>query len=198
VGTPLYIAPEGGQRATAKADIYACALIGLELMCPRFRTSMERHTTFSAFRQDGTVPVAVRETAPDLADLLKAMAAKDPERRPTAEEVVWRLRELEHARRGQTRSPDSHASRSRRISTASDLSCTTDESASASGRETPCLQDEELVSPRRKEESPATPGPRAPRLRSLSRFLPDAQVESPNAWNDTPHAYRKRRASSRG
>ena len=35
----------------------------------RFRTSMERHTTFSAFRQDGTVPVAVRETAPDLADL---------------------------------------------------------------------------------------------------------------------------------
>jgi serine/threonine protein kinase len=97
VGTPLYIAPEGGGRATSKADIYGVALIGLELLCPRFETSMERSETFTAFRQTGVVPEHIEDLAPDFVNLLRCMAATEPSQRPSAEEVLRYLREQHYS-----------------------------------------------------------------------------------------------------
>jgi serine/threonine protein kinase len=50
IGTPGYTAPEGGALCTQKADIFSASLILLELLSPRFSTSMERFQTLECFR----------------------------------------------------------------------------------------------------------------------------------------------------
>lgn len=50
IGTPGYTAPEGGALCTEKVDVFSAALILLELLCPRFGTTMERHQTLENFR----------------------------------------------------------------------------------------------------------------------------------------------------
>lgn len=50
IGTPGYTAPEGGALCTEKADVFSASLILLELLCPRFKTAMERYKTLENFR----------------------------------------------------------------------------------------------------------------------------------------------------
>lgn len=94
VGTPAYLPPEvlKGQRADARADIYALGLIGFELLCgrkpaliPESASSVWAKVTllFEAFQKG--LP-RVRELRPDvpegLATLIDACLALEPEGRP--------------------------------------------------------------------------------------------------------------------
>jgi len=94
VGTPAYWAPEAGARAGAPADIYSAALVTLELLCPPFRTSMERAQTLESLREHGKVPAHVENHLPEHASLLKRMARACPDQRPTADEVCAVLKRL--------------------------------------------------------------------------------------------------------
>eukprot|EP00371_Babesia_bovis_P002410 XP_001611057.1 PK4 protein kinase [Babesia bovis T2Bo] len=61
IGTPGYTAPEGGFNCSEKADIYSASLILLELLSPRFKTSMERFAVLENYRNAGTT-VSHRDT----------------------------------------------------------------------------------------------------------------------------------------
>jgi len=94
VGTALYCAPEGGARATKPADIFSAALIILELLCPPFKTHMERVQVLGAFRDRGELPAHINEHHAAHAGLLGAMAHRDPAGRPSAQQVHQRLKQL--------------------------------------------------------------------------------------------------------
>jgi len=94
VGTPAYWAPEAGAHAGAPADIYSAALVTLELLCPPFRTSMERAQILQSLRERGKVPAHVQNHLPEHATLLKSMARACPDQRPTADEVYAELKRL--------------------------------------------------------------------------------------------------------
>jgi len=93
VGTPAYIAPEGGAQATAKADVFSAALIVLELLCPPFATGMERARVFEALRERNNVPDHIDTGLPKHGKLLREMAQVAPEDRPSAKEVYDKLRQ---------------------------------------------------------------------------------------------------------
>jgi len=94
VGTPAYAAPEGGASARWHADIYSAALIILELLCPPYGTVMERVKVLEAFRERQEVPAFVDAGLPEHAALLRRMARRNPEDRPSAEEVHAELKRI--------------------------------------------------------------------------------------------------------
>jgi len=93
LGTPTYCAPEGGASAAGSADIFSAAIIILELLCPTFVTAMERAEVLEAFRERHALPDHF-EGLPDHAKLLKWMAQRSPEARPSAEQVIAELKRL--------------------------------------------------------------------------------------------------------
>eukprot|EP00392_Amoebophrya_sp_AT5.2_P007938 g7957.t1 len=50
-GTPMYMPPEGN-TLNESTDVYAVGLIMLQLLCPRFRTAMERQLLIDAFKSE--------------------------------------------------------------------------------------------------------------------------------------------------
>merc|ERR1712107_66242 len=57
VGTLGYLPPEGNDvRTSDKADIYAVALVLLELLSPRLTTDMQRVTLLEDFKRKGKLP----------------------------------------------------------------------------------------------------------------------------------------------
>ncbi|OEH76708.1 protein kinase (incomplete catalytic triad) [Cyclospora cayetanensis] len=90
IGTPAYAAPEGGGLCDEKADIYSSALILLELLCPRFKTVMERVKTLEAFKLYYEVPQHVSAYRSCWRDLMIEMARPNPQDRPSANEEATR------------------------------------------------------------------------------------------------------------
>lgn len=84
IGTPGYTAPEGGVNCTEKADIYSASLILLEILLPKFTTSMERLTVLENFRNSRAVPAYIEDGLKPWYDLLWQMGDPIPTRRPTA------------------------------------------------------------------------------------------------------------------
>jgi len=100
-GTPGYAAPEQmrpeserGSEAcpcSDKADIFACAVILLELLMPPFGTQMERIEALESFHNQKVVPDYVAKKLPKTRVLLLDMGSTDPSTRPSAEEVCKRF-----------------------------------------------------------------------------------------------------------
>jgi len=97
-GTPGYISPEicesGPKRMcpTDKVDIYACAVIFLELLSPPFQTHMGRVVALERLRQEQAVPDFVHARLPKSCAMLVGMADPDPAARLSAEEVCKQFR----------------------------------------------------------------------------------------------------------
>eukprot|EP01053_Blabericola_migrator_P001446 Blabericola_migrator_1__1445@NODE_137_length_13158_cov_138_292491_g119_i0_p1_GENE_NODE_137_length_13158_cov_138_292491_g119_i0NODE_137_length_13158_cov_138_292491_g119_i0_p1_ORF_typecomplete_len1875_score333_90Pkinase/PF00069_25/2_7e05Pkinase/PF00069_25/2_7e30Pkinase_Tyr/PF07714_17/0_0071Pkinase_Tyr/PF07714_17/4_7e24Kdo/PF06293_14/2e08Pkinase_fungal/PF17667_1/7_8e06WaaY/PF06176_11/1_1e05FTA2/PF13095_6/5FTA2/PF13095_6/0_0046Kinaselike/PF14531_6/5_5e05APH/PF01636_23/0_00013RIO1/PF01163_22/0_00026Y len=89
IGTPGYVAPEGGGNCSEKVDIYTAALILLELLSPRFKTVFERLKSLEAFRNDQTLPEFF-DLPPYTGwqSLMLAMTNKDPTMRPSAQTIL--------------------------------------------------------------------------------------------------------------
>lgn len=97
-GTPGYMAPEimpfSEVCQSEKVDIFACAVILLELLLRPFRTQMERMGVIDKFRNadtPGTVPDFINSRLPKTRLLLREMAEHDPAVRLSAEEVCKRF-----------------------------------------------------------------------------------------------------------
>lgn len=97
-GTPGYAAPEvllttGGRGlndccyCSDKVDIFACAVMLLELLLPPCRTNMERVTLLQRFHSEKTAPDFITRRLPKTWALLSEMGDSDPARRLSAEEV---------------------------------------------------------------------------------------------------------------
>lgn len=89
-GTPGYLAPELLSHASPcsdKADIFACAVILLEVLLPPFRTHMERAEFLEGFRIRNAVPEFFELRLPKTRVLLRDLGAEDPACRLSAEEV---------------------------------------------------------------------------------------------------------------
>mmetsp|Transcript_372 Transcript_372/g.1277 ORF Transcript_372/g.1277 Transcript_372/m.1277 type:complete len:577 (-) Transcript_372:147-1877(-) len=89
-GTPGYAAPELSKRSgppTDKNDIFACAVILLELLLPPFRTHMEFVEELKNFTTGKALPVHIRTRLPKTRTLLHEMGEQDPMMRLSAEEV---------------------------------------------------------------------------------------------------------------
>lgn len=98
-GTPGYAAPEllkstrtgaGGCACSEKVDIFACAIILLELLLPPFRTQMERIVLLDGFRRIKELPDLLQRL-PKTRTLLIEMAEEEPAARLSTEEVVKRF-----------------------------------------------------------------------------------------------------------
>eukprot|EP00929_Paragymnodinium_shiwhaense_P067703 TRINITY_DN34041_c0_g1_i1.p1 TRINITY_DN34041_c0_g1~~TRINITY_DN34041_c0_g1_i1.p1 ORF type:complete len:701 (+),score=145.15 TRINITY_DN34041_c0_g1_i1:68-2170(+) len=101
-GTPGYVAPEvlnfrqgtgptDCSPCTEKVDIYACAVILLELLIQPFRTHMERAHAMDKVFQQRQLPDFVFAKLPKTRALILEMCYPDPASRPSAEEVCKRL-----------------------------------------------------------------------------------------------------------
>jgi serine/threonine protein kinase len=94
-GTPGYTPPEGNLKDVS-TDIYAVALIMLELLCPRFTTNMARESALDRFRheQPPQLPASLSESEylTPLAELVKEMGSHDPTKRPNVKEISTRMK----------------------------------------------------------------------------------------------------------
>ncbi|KAK2197734.1 bifunctional Quinoprotein alcohol dehydrogenase-like superfamily/Protein kinase domain/Protein kinase-like domain superfamily/Protein kinase [Babesia duncani] len=95
IGTPGYAAPESGVSCTPKVDIYSCALILLELLCPRFETVMERLSVLEKFRRTRAIPeyLASEPRLEFWCTLMRRMIDKNPNNRPTSPEIIAMLKQ---------------------------------------------------------------------------------------------------------
>lgn len=102
-GTPEYLAPEA-IRATVKpgdaylTDLYAAGVIGFELLAgaPPYSADSPQRTLLMHLEQP--VPDLARrrpDAPPALARIIRELLSKNPDERPQADEVLWRLRTLE-------------------------------------------------------------------------------------------------------
>lgn len=94
-GTPGYVAPEvlsvEDCPVSDKADIFACAVILLEVLHPPCETKMEWIGLLEGFRSRNAVPEFVEVRLPKTRALLRDMGATDQTCRPSAEEVCKRF-----------------------------------------------------------------------------------------------------------
>jgi serine/threonine protein kinase len=97
-GTPGYMAPEmtavrdaSELRADDKVDIYACAVILLELLLVPFRTQMERAKCFERCWDKKVLPDFISARLPKTRALLLEMCELEPMMRLSAEEVCKRF-----------------------------------------------------------------------------------------------------------
>jgi len=91
-GTLGYMAPELLKKRcvapTEKNDIFACAVILLELLLPPLRTHMERVEEVCNFTLGKALPAFIRMRLPKTRALLHEMGEEDPKMRLSAEEVL--------------------------------------------------------------------------------------------------------------
>jgi serine/threonine protein kinase len=99
VGTYLYSAPEVEEGVYQKADIYSLGVVLIELFS-NFSTGMERANILSRIRQ-GDIPNDWTGDT-DHAVLARMMVDRNPEKRPTARELLQLL-----VQRGRLTDPDS-------------------------------------------------------------------------------------------
>ena len=96
MGTPAYMSPEqaAGEVATAPSDMYAFGLLLQELHTgtPAYDLKADLPTLLDKVRRGDTRPPA--GVARDLGDLLGQLKAVAPSQRPTAVDVVERLRRI--------------------------------------------------------------------------------------------------------
>jgi hypothetical protein len=93
MGTATYLSPEQarGESAGPESDIYSLALVLLELATgQRAFAGVAPEVAFARLRRRPEIP---RTIGPDLAALLRAMTADDPQRRPSAHDVCKTLQE---------------------------------------------------------------------------------------------------------
>lgn len=103
-GTPGYAAPEilkslkatdrskgEGCACSDKVDIFACAVIFLELLHQPFGTQMERVDLLERFHKQKALPDHIQMRLPKTRALLQQMAEPDPTARLSAEEVYKRF-----------------------------------------------------------------------------------------------------------
>jgi len=98
-GTPGYVAPEilraeherEGCSCSDKVDIFACAVVLLELLLPPFDTQMERIGVLHRFHGERTLPDFVNARLAKTRVLLQGMRERDPVVRFSAEEVCKRF-----------------------------------------------------------------------------------------------------------
>ena len=99
VGTATYAAPEQVATRTygPSADIFSFGLILLELSVPNPMTTTdhERMEVMGNVRHRRMVPEAIRRKDPNMADLILDCTAPEPEKRPTAADILKRLEEEE-------------------------------------------------------------------------------------------------------
>lgn len=94
-GTPMYMAPERleGKQASPAADWYAVGVLVFRALTGRHPFVGNPLEVWEAKRERD--PPAPREFAPDVPDdlngLCQALLARDPERRPAADEILARL-----------------------------------------------------------------------------------------------------------
>jgi serine/threonine protein kinase len=94
VGTVAYVAPEqvAGERATPAVDIYAWGLVLLEALTgARAYAGTSVESALARLSRPPDIPASL---PPGWRSLLVAMTARDPQRRPTADQVADRLRAL--------------------------------------------------------------------------------------------------------
>mmetsp|Transcript_28115 Transcript_28115/g.44650 ORF Transcript_28115/g.44650 Transcript_28115/m.44650 type:complete len:601 (+) Transcript_28115:121-1923(+) len=94
-GTPGYVAPEVLSAedcpVSDKSDIFACAVILLEILLPPCGTRMEWNGLLEGFRNRNAVPDFLEVRLPKTRALLRDMGAIDQTCRPSAEEVCKRF-----------------------------------------------------------------------------------------------------------
>jgi len=99
LGTWPYAAPEQLGQADVEygctADIFSLGVIMFELMVPAYSTEMERAEVIEALRRGITPPTVLNEF-PELSRLLISMLAGNPNDRPTAEEALRDIQEIEN------------------------------------------------------------------------------------------------------
>ena len=92
-GTPIYMSPEqaSGETVTPKSDVYSLGILAYELLVGELpyeaRTAMG---WAAAHMRDTPTPVRVHrgDLAPEVAAIVDRCLAKDPDDRPTAEDVA--------------------------------------------------------------------------------------------------------------
>lgn len=99
-GTASYMSPEqvAGQHLTAASDVYSLGLVLLE--CLTGHREYQGKAVEAAAARLARDPRIPRELGTEWHGLLQAMTARDPARRPAAEEVATRLSRLPHPAAG--------------------------------------------------------------------------------------------------
>jgi serine/threonine protein kinase len=94
-GTAAYLAPEQveGRRVGPSTDVYALGLVLLE--CLKGELEYQGSPLEAAIARLHRPPTIPTWLAPDLADLLRAMTARDPEARPATERCATLLASLD-------------------------------------------------------------------------------------------------------
>ncbi|KAJ3128636.1 Eukaryotic translation initiation factor 2-alpha kinase [Nowakowskiella sp. JEL0407] len=92
VGTSTYASPEQldprmAQQYTTKSDMYSVGILLLELLYP-CQTVMERAKMLKSARDKKELPESVVRLWPREAAIILALLSDDPERRPTAQQIV--------------------------------------------------------------------------------------------------------------
>jgi len=88
VGTTNYASPEqlAGSQYNLKCDLYSVGVVMFELYQPFF-TAMERAKTLLLVNK-GELPVEFKQSWPQKTQYIRALLAKDPELRPTADDML--------------------------------------------------------------------------------------------------------------
>ncbi|XP_046843066.1 eukaryotic translation initiation factor 2-alpha kinase 1-like [Xenia sp. Carnegie-2017] len=88
VGTCTYASPEQlhNRDYSSKVDIYSLGIVLFEFFQP-FKTEMERHTNIKDLRKSH-VPQELKNLWSEENDLILQMMAKDPESRPSADDIL--------------------------------------------------------------------------------------------------------------
>jgi tRNA A-37 threonylcarbamoyl transferase component Bud32 len=95
LGTPTYMSPEqgGGEDVTGKSDVYSLGVLAFELLAGRPPFEGSPVAVMASHMKE--VPPRLDEVRSDVSDELSTLIArcmeKDPDRRPTAQEIVYFL-----------------------------------------------------------------------------------------------------------
>jgi translation initiation factor 2-alpha kinase 4 len=89
VGTPLYMSPEMDKgNYTSKADIFSLGIIFFEMLHAPFSTSSEKAAAFIRLKESGKVPDSFPKTYEKEAQLIEMLVNADPEKRPSAAQIL--------------------------------------------------------------------------------------------------------------
>lgn len=89
IGTPGYIAPEQlqGSNYNSKADMHSLGIILLELFCPG-QTDSKFNKYIEDFKKFNKLPFILEDSFPDVAEIIRQLTQRDPEKRPTVSELL--------------------------------------------------------------------------------------------------------------